>query len=111
MIAWRILTTGEPYRYAQPAATVTKLVSLRIAATCEKRRGGSPRGEKAAAKLPGGSKTIRSQDDTYQNEGLPTRSPLPPEPDLSAANLIWTRSVPAPGLRTWLGSGTVITSN
>ena len=78
VIAWRILTTGEPYRYAQPAATATKLANLRIAATGEKRRGGSPRGVKAAAKLPGGSKTIRSLDDTYQNEGLPTRSPLPP---------------------------------
>ena len=72
MVAWRILTTGEPYRYAQPAATATKLASLRIAATGEKRRGGSPRGEKAAAKLPGGNKTIRSRDDAYQNEGLPT---------------------------------------
>lgn len=79
MIAWRILTTGEPYRYAQPAATATKLANLRIAATGEKRRGGSPRGVKAAAKLPGGGKTIRSLDDTYQNEGLPTRSPLPRE--------------------------------
>jgi hypothetical protein len=78
VIAWRILTAGEPYRYAQPAATAKKLASLRIAAGGEKRRGGSPRGVKAAAKLPGGSKTIRSLDDTYQNEGLPTRSPLPP---------------------------------
>ena len=78
IIAWRLLTTGEPYRYAQPAATATKLASLRIAASGEKRRGGSPRGVKPTAKLPGGSKTIRSLDDTYANEGLPTRSPLPP---------------------------------
>ena len=33
---------------------------------------------KPTAKLPGGSKTIRSLDDTYENEGLPVRSPLPP---------------------------------
>ena len=78
IIAWRLLTTGEPYRYAQPAATATKLASLRIAASGEKRRGGSPRGVKPTAKLPGGSKTIRSLDDTYENEGLPVRSPLPP---------------------------------
>ncbi len=78
IIAWRLLTTGEPYRYAQPAATATKLASLRIAAGGEKRRGGSPRGVKPTAKLPGGSKTIRSLDDTYENEGLPVRSPLPP---------------------------------
>lgn len=78
IIAWRLLTTGEPYRYAQPAATAQKLASLRIAASGEKRRGGSPPGVKQTAKLPGGSKTIRSLDDTYANEGLPTRSPLPP---------------------------------
>ena len=32
----------------------------------QKRQGGSPRGVKAIAKLAGGSKTIRSLDDTYQ---------------------------------------------
>lgn len=32
----------------------------------EKRQGGSPRGVTGIAKLPGGSKTIRSLDDTYQ---------------------------------------------
>ena len=77
-IAWRMLTTGEPYRYAQPASTAQKLATLRTRVTGEKRRGGSPPGVKAEAKLPGGSKTIRSLDDTYHNEGLPTRSPLPP---------------------------------
>jgi transposase len=78
MIAWRLLSTGEPYRYAQPASTAQKLASLRITVSGEKRRGGSPRGVKPTAKLPGGVKTIRSLDDTYANEGLPTRSPLPP---------------------------------
>ena len=77
-IAWRMLSTGEPYRYAQPASTATKLASLRTTVTGEKRRGGSLKGVKAEAKLPGGSKTIRSLDDTYANEGLPPRSPLPP---------------------------------
>ncbi|MEZ6032064.1 MAG: hypothetical protein R3C17_03160 [Planctomycetaceae bacterium] len=78
IIAWRLLTTGESYRYAQPASTAQKLANLRTIATGEKRRGGSPEGVKAEAKLPGGSKTIRSLDDTYENEGLPVRSPLPP---------------------------------
>ena len=40
VIAWRLWSTGEPYRYAQPAATATKLASLRIAATGEKRCNG-----------------------------------------------------------------------
>ena len=78
IIAWRLLTTGEPYRYAQPASTATKLANLRTTATGERRRSGNPRGVKAEAKLPGGSKTIRSLDDTYANEGLPIRTSLPP---------------------------------
>ncbi|MCA9009162.1 MAG: IS110 family transposase [Planctomycetaceae bacterium] len=77
IIAWRLLTTGEPYCYAQRVATATELGSLRIAASDEKGRGGSPRGVKPTAKLSGGSKTIRSLDDTYENEGLSVRSPLP----------------------------------
>ena len=39
VIAWSILTTGEPYRYAQRAAAAKKLPSLRIAAGGEKRQG------------------------------------------------------------------------
>ena len=39
VIAWRILTAGEPYRYAQRAAAAKKLPSLRIAAGGEKRQG------------------------------------------------------------------------
>ena len=39
LIAWRILTTGEPYRCAQRAAAAKKLLSLRIAAGGEKRQG------------------------------------------------------------------------
>lgn len=34
---------------------------------------------KPTAKSPGGSKTIRSLDGTYENEGLPVQSPPPGE--------------------------------
>ncbi len=81
-IAWRMLTSGEPYRYAAPETTAAKLASLRIMATGEKRRGGGPKGVKCVAKekLPGGSRTIRALDDVYQDEGLPARSmPQPGE--------------------------------
>jgi hypothetical protein len=77
-IAWRILTSGEPYRYAQPAATAQKLASLRIVATGLKRRGGDGKGVKCIAKLEGGSRAVRALDDVYLNEGLPARSALPP---------------------------------
>ncbi len=78
MIAWRMLTTGEPYRYAPPQSTADKLAKLRITATGEKRRGGNPKGVRCEAKLAGGSRTIRSLDDVYRNEGLPPRLPLAP---------------------------------
>jgi transposase len=81
MIAWQMLTTGEPYRYAQPRATETKLARLRIKATGQRRRTGPKQGERCVAKLPevpGGSRTVRALDDVYQTEGVPRRTPLTP---------------------------------
>lgn len=76
MIAWRMLSSGEPYRYAQPRSTEQKLARLRVTVTGEKRRGGTPKGVKCEAKLPGGGRTVRSLDEVYQNEGLPGRPAL-----------------------------------
>jgi transposase len=76
MIAWHMLRNNEPYRYAQPQTTATKLARLRIRATGKKRRGGVAKGERATAKLAGGSKTIKALDRVYQEEGLPGRQPL-----------------------------------
>ena len=78
-IAWRMLTSGEPYRYAAPESTAAKLATLRIMATGEKRRGGGPKGVKCVAKekLPGGTRAVRALDDVLLNEGLPARSTLP----------------------------------
>jgi transposase len=81
MIAWRMLMTNEPYRYSPPRSTETKLAKLRVQATGEKRPSGSKKGVKAKAKLPGtpgGSRTIKSLDAVYANEGVPPRPPLPP---------------------------------
>jgi len=81
MIAWHMLRANEPYRYSPPRSTEDKLAKLRIQVTGEKRRGGPAKGTKAVAKLPGvqgGSRTIKSLDAVYEQEGLPARSPLPP---------------------------------
>jgi len=75
-IAWRMLTSAEPYRYASPESTAAKLATLRIMATGEKRRGGNPKGVKCVAKLEGGSRSIRALDDVLLNESLPARSAL-----------------------------------
>jgi transposase len=77
-IGWQMLTTNEPYRYAIPRSTETKLSRLRVKATGEKRRGGPKKGEKAVAKLPGGSRTIKSLTALCQSEGLPSPAPLSP---------------------------------
>lgn len=76
MIAWHMLRTNEPYRYALPDSTAKKLANLRIRATGEVRRGGLPKGTQGTAKLPGGSRTIKSLDRVYNSEGLPARQPL-----------------------------------
>lgn len=76
VIAWRMLTTREPYRYAIPRSTETKLARLRVKATGERRKGGAPAGTKATAKLPGGSRTIRSLGEVCRSEGLPLPQPL-----------------------------------
>ncbi len=71
MIAWLMLKNNEPYRYAIPRSTETKLAKLRVKATGERRKSGPPKGSKGTAKLPGGSRTIKSLATICQSEGLP----------------------------------------
>lgn len=78
MIAWHMLRHNEPYRYSPPRSTETKLARLRVTSTGRKRPSGVAKGQKATAKLPGGSRTIKSLDTIYTQEGLPPRQPLPP---------------------------------
>jgi transposase len=77
MITWHMLTRNEPYRYAQPRSTETKLSRLRVKATGAKRRTGPRKGERCVAKIPGErSRTIRSLDQVYEVEQIPARQPL-----------------------------------
>jgi len=81
MIGWQMLVTGEPYRYAIPRTTETKLARLRVKATGRRRRSGSPKGTKSMATRPGqpgGSRRIRALDEVYRSEGLPSPKPLSP---------------------------------
>lgn len=76
-IAWHMLKNKEPYRYALPKTTEGKLASLRIRATGEKRKGGTPKGVKAMARLEtGGSRVVPSLDEVYVRQGMPGRQPL-----------------------------------
>jgi hypothetical protein len=78
VIAWRMLVSGEPYRYAIPRSTEAKLARLRVKATGVRRQGGPPKGTKGAAKLPGGSRTIQPLAEVCRREGLPSPRPLSP---------------------------------
>lgn len=81
IIGWLMLKNREPYRYALPRSTETKLSRLRVKATGQRRRGGVPKGQKAIARrpgTPGGSRTIKALADVYHSEGLPTPTPLSP---------------------------------
>ena len=76
VIAWHMLTHNEPYRYAVPDSTAAKLGKLRIRATGERRKGGVPKGEKSVARLPGGSRTVKSLSRVCREEELPEPQPL-----------------------------------
>ena len=78
VIGWMMLKTGEPYRYAIPRSTETKLQRLRVKATGERRKSGPSKGMKAVAKLPGGSRTVKSLAGVCQSEDLPPPQPLSP---------------------------------
>ena len=78
MIAWQMLAQNEPYRYAIPRSTETKLSRLRVKATGTRRKSGPPKGTKCVAKLPGGGRTIKSLAGLCVSEGLPAPLPLSP---------------------------------
>ncbi len=44
VIGWQMVVTGEPYRYAAPRTTETKLARLRVKATGQRRRSGPAKG-------------------------------------------------------------------
>lgn len=78
MIGWQMLIKNEPYRYAIPRSTETKLARLRVKATGVCRKRGPAKGQKPKAKLPGGSRTIKALAAVCQSEGLPTPHSLTP---------------------------------
>jgi transposase len=78
VIAWHMLTQNEPYRYAMPQSTAAKLLTMRVRATGQRRKGGTPKGQKSVAKLPGGGRTVKSLQRVCRDEGLPEPRPLAP---------------------------------
>jgi hypothetical protein len=78
LLAWHVLTQGQPYRYALPQATEKKLRQLRIQATGEKRRSGTAPGtKKSPMKLAGRSVKIKPLPEVYASEQVPPVGPAP----------------------------------
>lgn len=78
VIAWHMLTKREPYRYAQPATTESKLRRIRTAGG-ERRRAkpGAVRTRRDPKNPCIVSRRIPSLPEVYDSEGLPASKPLP----------------------------------
>jgi transposase len=81
VIAWHMLKSNQPYRYALPGPTELKLQRLRVLATGEKRKTGpKPGSDPHAPKLGPGtrSRTFKSLPQLLADEGLPSLQAPPP---------------------------------
>jgi hypothetical protein len=73
VIAWQMLTTGEPYRYAQPRLTQEKLARLRIKATGKRKKTGPAKSGKPSPNQGTGVRTraVPSLSRVMAEENLP----------------------------------------
>jgi transposase len=77
VIAWHMLTSNEPYRYAEPRTTAAKLGALRMAATGQRRRKGVAKGTPPSEYHGrGGVRRIPSLATVCAAEGVPAPRPL-----------------------------------
>ena len=87
-IGWHMLQNNQPYWYALPRPTETKLARLPVGATGQRRKSGCPKGYKAASNSPDGrrTRTLKALSQLYQAEGLPPmQAPKPGEQRAMAA--------------------------
>jgi transposase len=78
VVAWHMLTEGEPYRYALPRTTQDKLARFRVKATGARKKTGPRKGSAPAAKEGTRKRTFPSLPDLYADEGLPPCSEIKP---------------------------------
>src|SRR5262245_16208951 len=83
VIAWQMLKSNEPYRYAQPQTVEYKLEQLRVMVTGEKRKRGYAKGTPRAATYGSGQRVERIRSLGRVCE----RSALPPPKGLAALPL------------------------
>lgn len=71
VIAFHVLQSGEPYRYAPPQSTATKLAQLRIQATGQRRTGGVAKGQVATRHSAQSTRHRPALNEVYAKEQLP----------------------------------------
>jgi transposase len=79
LVAFYMLKNNEPYRYALPASSQSKLARLRVRATGKKRRGGTLKGTPRPASYGSGkrSRRVPTLAEVCHSEQLPP--PTPPD--------------------------------
>lgn len=95
VIAYHMLNNREPYRYAIPTSTQTKLARLRVRVTGKKRRRGTPKGTPRTANYGTGRavRTVPSVHQVYGSEHLPAATPLDALPPGERRHLVKTKTL------------------
>jgi transposase len=77
VLLWHVLSSGEPFRYAQPKSLQAKFSRLRVRATGQRRRGGIPKGTPRSAQYGHGrTRAVPSLPQVFAENGLPQNTPL-----------------------------------
>jgi transposase len=77
VLLWHVLSSGEPFRYAQPKSLQAKYARLRVRATGQRRRGGIPKGTARSVQYGRGrTRALPSLPQVLAENGLPPIAPL-----------------------------------
>ena len=77
VLLWHVLSSGEPFRYAQPKSLQAKFSRLRVRATGQRRRGGVAKGTPRSPQYGHGrTRAVPSLSQVLVENGLPSVAPL-----------------------------------
>src|SRR5207244_13545945 len=77
VLLWHVLSSGEPFRYAQPKSLQAKYARLRVRATGRRRRGGVAKGTPRSAQYGHGrTRAVPSLPQGLEENGVREIAPL-----------------------------------